>query len=376
MRHERYVANDQQEMVRLRTNRLRSVALCEGLLREKCEMYGVALDDETIRGKAVGLSSAVDCAMGYWNTQSQNLNAKVLSRYYGLLQMTIAEQVSSVRSDADLSRVQRHTEQGHGLATVQDPDQDFPDSFYIHLVSQGHFRHYLRFLGIDVDNHVSERRMRSVGVDTDRSKLVPVSDLFRRIPELQPVIREYLNEFPMSFHIGAHPPSIFMNRRLPIDGGQQLEHLTVKLHIFNSDVPVDFLNMLNLPIRNLELHHDEATGSSSYIGDFTYPNNGHWHQHLDLYKSNYCGTTYIVPLFNVIHDPIVLNLMLMYGLSILVRYLPELWYRVTMGDLNHIGSLVEYYLSIFDQVMPLKMLERITEKRILIVAPGTPSSPV
>ncbi len=68
--------------------------------------------------------------------------------------------------------------------------------------------------------------------------------------------------------------------------------------------------------------------------------------------------------------------MILYGFSIIVRYLPDVWYEISSGELDHIGSLIEYYLSIVDKVIPLEMLRRITERKILISMPGSLSSPV
>ncbi|WJQ83809.1 hypothetical protein [Brevibacillus brevis] len=34
------------------------------------------------------------------------------------------------------------------------------------------------------------------------NNLVSLGDLFRRVPELQPVVHEYLNKPPLSFHVG------------------------------------------------------------------------------------------------------------------------------------------------------------------------------
>jgi hypothetical protein len=77
-----------------------------------------------------------------------------------------------------------------------------------------------------------------------------------------------------------------------------------------------------------------------------------------------------------IQDPIIINYILMYTLSIIVRYLPNVWYEITSGKYDNIGSLIEYYISIFDHVILLQMLERITNKDIHISMPGGLDAPV
>jgi hypothetical protein len=86
-RIERLVAENPQELIWLRFNRLKSVKMCESLIKEKNLQTGQKLDDTIISKKAIGLSSAIESALGYWNSNSESLNAKVLSRYYALLQM-------------------------------------------------------------------------------------------------------------------------------------------------------------------------------------------------------------------------------------------------------------------------------------------------
>jgi hypothetical protein len=75
---------------------------------------------------------------------------------------------------------------------------------------------------------------------------------------------------------------------------------------------------------------------------------------------------FICPVHKCIQDPIAINFILLYGLSIIVRYYPLFWYEISSGALNQYYSLIEYYLSIFDQVILEKMLERITGKSLRI----------
>ena len=109
---------------------------------------------------------------------------------------------------------------------------------------------------------------------------------------------------------------------------------------------------------------------------FIHRNEGLWWNSILTYKSSYCPTSFIVPLFEDISDPIVINFMLMYTLSIIVRYLPDVWYEITLGKLNNIRELIDFYITIFDHVVPHKMLERITEKRLHIATPGGFDAPI
>jgi|JI10StandDraft_1071094.scaffolds.fasta_scaffold00925_10 hypothetical protein len=391
MRHETYKAEDIDEIVWLRLNRLKSVKLCENLIRTKLtKTPNSAITEEIIKSKAIGLSSAIDSAIGYWQVNPQSVNAKVLSRYYFLLQMTIAEQVSSVKNTDDLKTVQKHTENGHGLATISNANGDFPTNYYTLAIRSGHFYSYVKSLGINTKTFDFEKRPRKFEEITDNSKLVSLIDLFRRIPELSNIVEEYTDQPPLSFHIGHSN----INMRDDLDAVK--EHIdrtgkfvlsapitspqrTTYVSIYSESVKVsiDYLSSLGLPLTNFRIAEKSAFSNERIIvGQMVHPTDNYWHQCLDTYHSSYAPTSLIVPLWGATTDIIVINFTLLYTLSIIVRYLPDLWYRINSGDLNHIGSLTEYYVSIIDHIVPLKMLERITEAHISIHQPGSLFGPM
>lgn len=374
---ERFVAEDADEIIWMRLNRLKSEKLCKAILNNKIKRKNsIKIDENIISKKATGVSSAIESAIGFWKTETDSLNSKVLSRYYALLQMTIAEQVSSISNADDLSTIQRHVEYGgHGLGTIPNPEGSFPDDYHTFILrSGGHFHSYAKFLGYDTQEIGFERRPRDFKKIENKDKLISLSDLFRRIPELQPVIREYLGKPPLSFHIG------FANKNLSIKIEKststapetEKEKITyIEIYPKDETISLDYIESLNLPFKDIKETDQRSTEPGSFIGKFKHPATDHWQSCLGVYKSAYCGTSYICPLFNTINDPILLHLMLLYSLSIIVRYLPDLWYEINTGDLNHIGSLIDYYLSMFDHVVPLTMLERITDKRIMVDMPGS-----
>jgi len=383
-RVERFVAEDSDEIVWLRLNRFKSVKLCEVVLKEKLEEKAEKkIDENLIHRKAIGLSSAIESAIGYWKSKTQDLNSKVLSRYYALLQMTIGEQVSSISNADDLSTVQRHTEQGHGLGSISDPQGSFPANYYVFIMKSGHFHAYSDFLGYKTDKISFQKRPRDFTKMSGKENLIPLCDLFRRIPELRPVIWEHLGVPPLSFHIAykmERPKEPFKQTIGEVFGAQTDKDKTtctsrLRMYPESEGVSLDYMESADLPFTHIEEVADDNTAQKHFEVLFEHPP-GFWHHHLSLYSSAYCGTSYVVPLLQTIEDPVVLNFVLLYGLSIIVRYMPDLWYKIDRGELNHIGSLIDYYLSVFDHVMPLKMLERITEKRIIITMPGSLFAPI
>ena len=84
----------------------------------------------------------------------------------------------------------------------------------------------------------------------------------------------------------------------------------------------------------------------------------------------------VPPFWNGLADPFVLHLAILYAWSIVVRYLPSLWHRVEDGDLDHVRTLLEYYLSIVDNVLPAIMYERVTGTRLHVAQPGGLDAPI
>lgn len=102
----------------------------------------------------------------------------------------------------------------------------------------------------------------------------------------------------------------------------------------------------------------------------------HWQDEFPTHKSSYCGSSYIVPIFNEINDIIAIHFLILYGLSIIVRYYPNLWYEIEKGKYSYLTPLLEHYLIIFDNTVPQIMLSRITERKIHTTTPDSLWAPV
>jgi hypothetical protein len=129
------VAEDVKEATWLRFRRLTSSVLCRKILTRRASELDSTLPEKLgavlLEKKAAQTAWAVRSALGYWEASHVGLNAKVLSRYYALLQISIAEQVASPSSSSSLEEVQRHTEAGHGLFTLKQPGAAFPAGYYV-----------------------------------------------------------------------------------------------------------------------------------------------------------------------------------------------------------------------------------------------------
>ena len=234
-----------------------------------------------------------------------------------------------------------------------------------------------------------QTRPREIEKLTDRKNLIPISDLFRSIPELQGVCVEYLGAAPLSFHMGHAQKNMVERDRLMRERMEKLGKFNLPSEIVKEqtstfvaiypDSPactVEYVRSLNIPLSNLEEAQAIGSKTKHIVGELAHPAGDQWWRHIPLYKSSYCGTTYIVPVLGKISDPVALHLLLLYSLSIICRYMPDLWYDINVGKLNQLRSLIEHYLAVFDRVMPHKMLERVSDTDILMTTPGSLNAPV
>jgi hypothetical protein len=150
------VAENVSEAIWLRLRRLTSSVLCRRIPLRRSP----TLPPDIIDTKANQTAWAVRSALGYWETGSSSLNARTLNRYYALLQISIADQVSSPDSKSDLLQVQRHTEMGHGLFTLVAPDESFPNNYKVGCLKSGHFYMFCKHKGIPLKAHAFDRRPR------------------------------------------------------------------------------------------------------------------------------------------------------------------------------------------------------------------------
>ena len=382
---EQLVAEDLRQAIWLRLRRLTSSNVCSRVITAR--KTDLAADIAMKKGQEV--ASSIRSALGYWDSQPASLNAKVLTRYYALLQITIAEQVSDPSSAAGLREIQSHTEAGHGLWTMADPEKEFPSGYMVACRNRGHFFEYCKFKGIDVASFASKARPEQWEQlkDEAKSRLVSLADLFRRIPELQSVLEETLGTLPLSFHVGHATENMAERAKKwdealkagqvpefdpPIPGPEAVTFVGIYPH--GQKLTPEYLRSLDLPIKNIRA---SSEGDQHYfVGDLTHPKERLWSEYVDTYKSGYCGTSIIVPVWGKIADPFLIHFMTLYALSIVVRYLPLLWHEIEDGNLNHIRALIEQYLAIVDNVLPQMAIERITGRRLIAVQPGSLFGPM
>jgi hypothetical protein len=373
--YERIVTTNFLETIWLRFSRLTSKTLARQVIASRVP----GIDGDSLDRKAEGVASAVSSALGYWQTPATALGARILTRYYALLQATIAEQVAGGGPDVDLTSVQRHTEMGHGLGVIQESDA-FPHTMHVFALSSGHFASYAKFRGVALGPFAMSKRPKQWEdvLAVDKPRLVSVSDLLLRIPELQLSAPESLGKAALSFqiaHSGKNRAPSFFQKTTPTPT-VVTTYGTIRLRP-SKEVTTEWLQGLGLPFKNIEAIEtvESEFDEPHFVGEVQHPTDALWWDHFDHYKSDHSGTSIMTPFWGTA-DPAILHLVTLYALSIVVRYLPSLWQRVERGDLDHIRALLEGYISIFDHVGPGIALQRITGVPLLLTQSGGMNAPI
>lgn len=348
------------------------------------------LPESILNMKSEHTAWAVKTALGYWQTEALSLNARILLRYYAMLQITIAEQIASSPKHTGLEEIQRHTVAGHGLFTISDPDGSFPNNYYIGCLETGHFASYCRFRKEGVLEFAFKTRPRSWSdIDNNsRSKLISLTDFFARVPELQSVITECLGVKQKSFQIYYDSENMSAGKTLrdattkqPVNFGAGVPPVNAEIFSILSIIPhadgilIENIEKLGVALDQMVERHDPLSHEQIFTGFYWHATGTFWHETIEAHKSGFCGTSCIEPFWGS-RDAYILNFVIMYALSIVVRYLPSVWHEIEDGQLDSLRALLEQYTVVMDKVMPLMSIERITGRKLQIVLAGTGQAPV
>lgn len=354
-----------EELLYLRIKRLTSTTLCRNVIkRQKPD-----LTPEVLNSKAEGLSSSINSFLGFFNfeNKTKSLNLWILTRYYALLQITIAEQLVQRDEISSLEDIEQSTKYGHGINACYTTGHNILDDFKLYLRPRGYLSDYLSYLGFDVAGLTSEHSIRSD--DLTNSKLFSLEELFLRIPEMRAYKDEY---FSKPFYV-LHTIYDGMKNRSPSIFSEKKEELKTKTTYIMIPAPIpEDLQNYTIPFKNVEIRESEDNQSDDdlYYSCYIEHETEYVWQSLKTYKTAYSATSFIVPLKNTVDDAVAINLMLLYGLSIIVRYYPSIWNKIEHSEYNDTRSLIEYYLTIFDKIILELMIEKIEGKKPLIAITG------
>jgi hypothetical protein len=355
-----------------RLHQFRSVALARKTIQARIATAGGAVDVPSLQSKAEGLAFAVRNASDYYRLRDeQSVSQRVLNLYYGTLSFAFAEMLSSSAGPTTLGEIEDVTKQGHGLYTV-DGARDGIDQLVVGVISSGFFPRWLEFLGKPVKG-LPAKKPRTYG-DLGKQPAgthATIEELFARIPDVSDLF----------FDIFDGPPAWLQpiydssaNRATSGAASQSRAQTSAYVQFVDRSGRFAKDSIASLPGHLREIAEVRSTEPGRHFRvRVEHPGYAMWHQALPLHHSPFTPGVLgalIIPLFGNVTEFRAIALVLLYGLSIVVRYRPSIWRRVQEGDLDHFKVLVESFLAVVERVLPEQFLATILGVPVYVRQPG------
>lgn len=327
------------------------------------EKLHTVLTEETIERKAQGVSYLVQNAIDYYDSAStENMTQRMLNLYYGTIAFMEAEMLISGDDYIELSEIERVTKNGHGMITFGDAALGIED-LYVGVMSRGLFQAWLSHRGIDVTVFEDSRKK------VEKSEYtISLSKLLYCIPELENILIEVDDHYRSGYLF----PSWNMSDN---DVGFR------KDMVYKRRFSGSYVDMLDLSGRAEDDIIHEIPGHIVVIGPYKEREMSGWktfvqhpdnRKHWDEYHTHKGLSTSVIikQLFGKTNDWEVYAVMILYTLSIIVRYMPNLWARIMNGDLDRYKAVFYQFSRVAERELTQIFLEKLTGKYVNIRHPG------
>lgn len=116
---------------------------------------------------------------------------------------------------------------------------------------------------------------------------------------------------------------------------------------------------------------DSEHGGRHFRAAVEHPTGKLWWESLDVHHSPFQQDALVLPIFGVIGEYRAISVVLLYALSIIVRYRPSVWRRVQEGELDHMRVIIEAFLAVVERILPEQFLAKVTGQRIVAKHAGS-----
>ncbi|MGO9545796.1 MAG: YaaC family protein [Rhodomicrobium sp.] len=367
----RITSENPREQIWSRLDQFASPHLAKKLVIRRAKEDSKDLSEDIVRSKAEGVAFSIRNASDYFRAVPfESLNKRVLSLYYGTLSLAFAEMLASPSGPADLDEVEGMTQQGHGLNTVPSGPGDF-EGLAVVVRNVGFFPQWVSFLGQDASGFPSSKP-KSRG-DLDKTEKFPpgtyatLAQLFSALPELGDLFLEVF-DIPPSWVFANFDTGANLKLGAP-DSQNNSSYITLFDPSGRLEQPL--LEKAPWPIAEITILEAAGTGRT-YRARVDHPGQQFWQQALPLHRSPFQeSTALILPVLDGVTDYRTAALVVLYALSILVRYKPSTWRRIEGGDQDQYLTLVKTALAVFERILPEVFLETIIGERVQVRQPGS-----
>lgn len=354
----------------LRLKQLQSVTLAKKLVAERARRAGTTLTNEVIASKAEGVAYTLRNAADYFHAHdSRNVSQRVLNLYYGTLSFAFAEMLATPAGPATLGDIEDSTKQGHGLFTVDGLSPGLGD-LVVGPLASGFFPAWVKAARLGAGSYPAKkaRTPQDVAALAAHSR-VTVAELFARIPEVDDLFVEVFDDPPAwirpEYDQDANAGGLVLARHRAPPTRTYARFVDASARLTKDDIP-----SFPGPIGEIAEVSAGSERGRHFRVSVDHAGLETWWDALPLHHSPFERVALIRPLFGDVLAYRATCFVLLYALSIVVRYRPSVWRRVQEGDHDHVRVLVEAFLSVVERVLPDQFLGVVTAKRITARQPG------
>jgi len=350
------------EAVWLRLRQLHSVKLAERVIANRGEQGSGILGSEVVASKAAGVAFALRNASDYYSaSEARNLSQRVLNLYYGSMAFAFAEMLAMPSGPDSLTQIENVTKQGHGLYTLDGATSDLKD-IAVGIIRSGFFTSWLTTLGQEVSWTPQKKPKSFADVATfPQDSWLTLEQLFARIPEISDLFQDVFDSPTLwlepSYDSSANQAGFQLMAKAPVSRTYGL------LTDISGQLTKEDIAQFPGPFSEIK-----QVGSRGKARRFrvAVDHDGHkvWWNALDLHSSPLGPTAIIKPIFHGLGTYRAICLVLLYALSIIVRYRPSVWRRVQEGDLDHMRALIEAFLAVVVRVLPEHFLASVSGEKV------------
>jgi hypothetical protein len=363
------LADEPIEAIWLRLRQLQSVTLARKMIGARALAVHVNLDADSLQSKAQGVAYALRNASDYFQAKDgQTFSQRVLNLYYGSLSFAFAEMLAAPRGAKALSDIEDSTKAGHGLYTI-DGTSDGLEQIVVGVLPSGFFPAWAKSIGTPIMEFPKSkpRRIDDLASAPGHSWLT-IEALFASIPELSDLFSNIFAAKPrwiMPVHdqMANHRSTLFKQPTPAARSYIQLLDDTGRL-------TKEDIALFPGPISEIAEVSSKGHGRHFRVA-VAHASGKIWRDSLDIHHSPFQRDALILPIFGVIGEYRAISVVLLYALSIIVRYRPSIWRRVQEGDLDHMRVIIEAFLAVVERILPEQFLAKVTGQQIVAKHSGS-----
>lgn len=327
---------------------------------------GVDYSEQIKQQKAEGVSFLVQNAIDYYDSAAtENLTQRMLNLYYGTIALMEAEMLISGNEYSKLSEIEAITKNGHGMITLGEAEDGLND-YFVGIMKRGLFPAWLEHRKIDVSRFPDTRKK----VEKSNEFYISLNTLLYSIPELENILLEIDDKFKPRYMFPTN------------DMSMNYTSLHGKTTYYKRKFYGNYVNLIDETGRANESLVNELLEKALLIGPYKdkFSDSKGWKVFVQTHKDGKYFEEYnthkglsvsmiMAPVLGLSSEWDIYAVMILYTLSIIVRYMPNLWTRINHGDLDRYKAVIYQFSRVAERELTQIFLEKLTGKRVVIRHP-------